>query len=90
MSAFEDTTSRRRGSAAASANCLVALLYMIIACSRSILRGVRSGHDSRVAVGQLQSLSDWQLKDIGMHRSQLWHLARGASAPSTWHTHVND
>ena len=45
----------------------------------AILRAIRRKREARAAVPHLQSLSDGQLRDIGMERSQIWYLAYGAS-----------
>ena len=42
---------------------------------KAVLRALRRGRESRRELRGLQSLSDWQLKDIGMHRSQVWQRA---------------
>jgi uncharacterized protein YjiS (DUF1127 family) len=54
------------------------------------LRMLRRGHHSRIAVRGLQSLSDWQLRDIGMHRSQAWYRAGGIERCSTGIIHAKD
>ena len=56
----------------------------------AMLRLLRRGHHSRVAVRGLQSLSDWQLRDIGMHRSQAWYRAGGIERRSTGINHAKD
>ncbi len=38
---------------------------------------------------QLSALSDWQLKDIGMHRSQIWYLSARASRHPTRIPHAD-
>ena len=87
MGAFDDTGSRRRSLAGAAEGPAPAAPGFL-ARLRAMLRG---GHRSRRAVSGLQSLSDWQLKDIGMHRSQVWHRAGGIEAArSTRITYVKD
>ena len=56
----------------------------------AILRALRDRREARAAVPHLQSLSDGQLRDIGMERSQIWYLAYGASAPSSRNRHAAD
>jgi uncharacterized protein YjiS (DUF1127 family) len=93
MNAFEYTASRWLASTATAggpAPAAQGIVARIIACIRAILRGMRGGHESRIALRQLQSMSDWQLKDIGMNRSQILYLTGGISAPSTRITHVKN
>jgi uncharacterized protein YjiS (DUF1127 family) len=58
--------------------------------ARAFLRRWREEHEARAAARQLASMSDWQLKDIGMHRSQIWYLVRGTSAMSIRSSHAED
>jgi len=90
MSAFEYTGSYRRGLSAATGEVRKLAARGIVARVRAILRGMRGEAGSRIATRQLQSLSDWQLKDIGMHRSQIWFLTRGIAARSIRCTHADD
>jgi uncharacterized protein YjiS (DUF1127 family) len=90
MSAFEFTGTCRRGLPATAAEGPALPARGIVARLRAILRRMRAGHESRVAVRGLQSLSDWQLKDIGMHRGQIWHRAGGISAGTTRIPHAED
>jgi uncharacterized protein YjiS (DUF1127 family) len=80
MRAFEYTGSRGRCLARNTARRRAPAAPGFFARLRAILRRLRGGHHSRIAVRGLQSLSDWQLKDIGMQRSQLWHRAGGIEA----------
>jgi uncharacterized protein YjiS (DUF1127 family) len=90
MSAFEYTASHWRSSAAAAAEGPALVAPGIVARIGAILRGIRAGHDARAAVRQLQSLSDGQLKDIGISRCQIWYLAHGTSASSIRNGHAED
>ena len=91
MSAFEYTGSRRRALAGAPAKPPApAAPGFLFARLRAALRRLRGGHHSRIAVRGLQSLSDWQLKDIGMHRSQAWYRAGGIERRSTGIIHAQD
>jgi hypothetical protein len=88
MQVSEHTALRWRSSAAAPpARRIVAGM---LAPVRAILRRLRAGHQARVAIRQLESLSEWQLKDIGMHQDQIWRLARGVSTSSTRSGHAED
>ena len=98
MSSFDYTAPHWRSSAVAAAEgpaptargVARGIVTHIVTRLRAILRGMRGGHDSQLAVRQLQSLSDWQLKDIGLHRSQIWYRAGGISAYSTRSGHAED
>ena len=58
--------------------------------ARAFLRRWREEHRARVSARQLASMSDWQLKDIGIHRSEIWYLVRGISAASIRSSHAKD
>ena len=90
MSAFEYTGSRRRALAGAPAKPPAPAAPGFLARVVAKLRMLRRGHHSRIAVRGLQSLSDWQLKDIGMHRSQAWYRAGGIERRSTGIIHAKD
>ena len=90
MSAFEYTGSRQRASAGTAAEGATPAARGFLARLRAKLRMLRRGHHSRIAVRGLQSLSDWQLKDIGMHRSQAWYRAGGIERRSTGIIHAKD
>ena len=90
MSAFAYTASHWRSSAATAIEGPALAIQRIVARIRVILRGMCDGHESRAAVRHLQSLSDEQLKDIGIGRSEIWYLARGTSASLTWNGHAED
>ncbi len=90
MSAFEYTGSRGRSLPCTAAKVPAPAAPGLLARLRAMLRGLRGGHHSRIAVRGLQSLSDWQLKDIGMHRSQVWYRAGGIEARPTRIRHAQD
>jgi len=83
MSALECTVTSRRSFLALAAQGVVDRV-------RANLREIRAGHDARTAARQLWSMSDLELKDIGIHRSQISYLVHGISAPSTRITHAKD
>ena len=90
MRAFEYTGSRGRGLAPNTAKRPAPAVVGLFARLRATLRRLRGGHHSRIAVRGLQSLSDWQLKDIGMHRSQVWYRGGGILARSARVKHAQD
>ncbi len=83
MSAFQRTEFSWHSFPAVAAGSVVARL-------RAVLRGLRVRHDARTAVPALESLSEWQLKDLGITRSEIWYLAYGISASSTRSGHAGD
>ena len=83
MSALECTVATPRSFLAVGARGFVARV-------RANLRRIRAGYDARIAARQLWSMSDLQLKDLGIHRSQIPGLVHGISAPSTRITHAKD
>jgi uncharacterized protein YjiS (DUF1127 family) len=83
MTSLQYTEIRRRSLPANAAGG-------VLACAKALLHWLCEKHQARIAARQLQSLSDWQLKDIGMYRSQIWYLAGGISARSTRITHAED
>ena len=86
MSAARSTAAARSGPAT-SARRVVDLLIGAIA---SILRSTLARYRRRQTERELSALSDWQLKDIGVHRSHIWHLAYGGPASSTRSGHAED
>ena len=68
MSAFEFTGFRSPSRASRAGGFFLARLARL-------LRMLRRRHKARLTRRQLESLSDWQLKDLGLHRSEIWHLA---------------
>jgi uncharacterized protein YjiS (DUF1127 family) len=90
MSVFEYTGSRRHVLAGAPAKAPAPAAPGFLARLVAKLRRLRRGHHSRIAVRGLQSLSDWQLRDIGMHRSQAWYRAGGIERRSTGIIHAKD
>ncbi len=90
MSAFECAGSPGRSPARTVAKLPAPAAPGFFARLRAVLRRWRGGHHSRIAVRGLQSLSDWQLKDIGMHRSHVWYRAGAIATRSTWGQHAED
>jgi uncharacterized protein YjiS (DUF1127 family) len=66
MSTLIDVRPGRRG-----------LIAAAIAGAAAASQAMRDWHRRRLAVRQLQSMSDAQLKDVGLHRSQIEFLVRG-------------
>lgn len=83
MTALQYTGIRRRSLPANAAGG-------ILAFAKALLHLLCEKHRARTAVRQLQSMSDWQLKDLGIHRSQIWYLVHSNSASSTRCGHVED
>ena len=55
---------------------------LIAAAAAGVRAASQAMHRRRLAVRQLQSMSDAQLKDVGLHRSQIEFLVRGLAV--TW------
>jgi len=72
MSSLECTETRRRAFPAKAVEA-------VIGRAKTILQGLRHWYAADAAFRQLQSLSDGQLKDIGLHRSQIHYLTRDMS-----------
>ena len=83
MTALQYTGIRRRG---LSANVAGGILGR----AKAFLHRLCEEHQARTAARQLQSMSDWQLKDLGIHRSQIWYLVHGSSTSSTRNGHAED
>jgi uncharacterized protein YjiS (DUF1127 family) len=83
MSAFEYAASCRHRSPQG-------IVARILARLGAIRRELREQREARIGVRQLQSLSDWQLKDIGLQRSEIWHRAGGISAGPRRSGHAQD
>jgi uncharacterized protein YjiS (DUF1127 family) len=41
----------------------------------ALLRRLRRRHVARLTHRRLEALSDWQLKDIGLARSEIWYVS---------------
>ena len=87
MSAYEYAASCRRRSPQGT---LARILARALARLGAIRRDLREQREARIGVRQLQSLSDWQLKDIGLQRSEIWHRAEGISAGPGRSGHAQD
>jgi len=68
MSAFEFTGFHSPSRASRAGGYFLARLARL-------LRMLRRRHKARLTRRQLESLSDWQLKDLGLHRSEIWYLS---------------
>jgi len=55
----------------------------LAARAAAALQAIREWRDARAAARHLDTLSDEQLKDIGIHRGQIAFLVRGLSVPWT-------
>ena len=76
MSVVVFTGSRRR-------SLRLAPVGDILAGFRALLGRMAAERRARAASRQLRMLSDWQLRDIGMHRSQILYPGIGdASSPA--------
>jgi uncharacterized protein YjiS (DUF1127 family) len=56
----------------------------------NFLRAVRAWHEARAAARHLHALSDQQLRDIGMNRSQIGWPVRGRAVPDIRRSHADD
>jgi uncharacterized protein YjiS (DUF1127 family) len=83
MSAHERTDSRRPGWAILATRAIAGRL------ARTLRRALHH-HRARVTIRRLEALSDWQLKDIGMHRSHIWYRAHRIAAHTERHGHAPD
>jgi uncharacterized protein YjiS (DUF1127 family) len=94
MSGFYDRTLRWQSAAGVAAeNTTTApqgTVGRVSGLIGAVLRRLRAGHDARVARRRLQSLSDWQLKDIGISRGEIEHWARARPARSRRSSHAAD
>ena len=62
----------------------------MLARLKAFLRRLSREHRARAGARRLQSMSDWQLKDIGVHRSEIWYLVHGVPASSVRSHHAED
>ncbi len=69
MSSLECAGTRRRTLPARAVEAVIRRV-------KTVLRGLRRWYAADAAFRQLQSLSDGQLKDIGLHRCQIHYLTR--------------
>jgi uncharacterized protein YjiS (DUF1127 family) len=70
MSTFDYSQPHRRNSIGAAVVTIVALVT-------DSLRAIRDYHEARLAIRHLHSLSDSDLKDIGVHRCQIELVVNG-------------
>ena len=68
MSTFEFTGFRSPSRASRAGGYFLARLARL-------LRMLRRRHKARLTRRRLESLNDWQLKDLGLHRGEIWYLA---------------
>jgi uncharacterized protein YjiS (DUF1127 family) len=76
MSTFDCWQSHRRRSIGVAAATIVAQVTRA-------LQAIGNWHQAQLAARHLNSLSDYQLKDIGVHRSQIEHMVRGLDVAGT-------
>jgi uncharacterized protein YjiS (DUF1127 family) len=62
----------------------------ILAGIRAFFGRMAKERRTRAATRQLRSLSDWQLRDIGMHRSQILYLGISDATISARGGHAAD
>jgi uncharacterized protein YjiS (DUF1127 family) len=55
-----------------------------------LLRGLRRRHTARLTRRRLESLNDWQLKDLGLHRGEIWYLAHRPRLGARRRGHAQD
>jgi hypothetical protein len=82
MHAFEFLRFRRSVLAARAAKDIAARL------ARVLWR--LGGGGSRPPLLRPEALSEWQLKDLGLDRSEVWHRAGGVSRRKTGRGHAED
>jgi len=56
----------------------------------TVLRSLHTRHQQRQTERKLAALSDWQLKDIGLHRSHIGYLTRRSCTAPIWRHHAKD
>ena len=83
MSVVVFTGSRRRG-------LRVLPVGEILAGIRAFFGRMAAERRTRAASRQLRMLSDWQLRDIGMHRSQILYLGMGEATNPARGGHAAD
>jgi uncharacterized protein YjiS (DUF1127 family) len=65
------------------------LIAAVAAGVRAASQAMHDWHRRRLAVRQLQSMSDAQLKDVGLHRSQIEFLVRGLAVAWSRSSHAD-
>ena len=80
---LEHTGLRRRDATAAA-------LAAALAGAKAAFVWIGKRLRVRSSYRQLQALSDWQLKDIGLHRSHIWYRTYGGQISSGRRDHARD
>jgi uncharacterized protein YjiS (DUF1127 family) len=82
MSVLDDARFRRR-------SLIAAAVASLGVRARAVLHAIGDWQDARAAARHLRTLSDGQLKDIGMQRGQIEFLVRGHAVPWSRSLHAD-